>query len=137
TVPKRPEASPRPPATSLPPRLGRLLGGSTGVAYVIGRVACDQASLPKEDPPLALPKVTVTGATNRNARLDDHSKHNPVAEVADILNLELQFLVSAEPVLEEAANRRSPREGCPSRPSLKDRIRSVEAHQRVQVVPIC
>jgi hypothetical protein len=103
----------------------------------MSREACDQASLPQEHPPLALAKVTVTGATHRNALLDDHSEHNPVAEVADILELELQFLVRAEPVLERAADRRSPFEGSPHRPPRKDRIGSEEPDHRVQVAPVC
>src|SRR5688572_27371667 len=101
-------------------------------------MACDQASLPDEEPPLALRNATVTGATGRNTLLDDHGEHNPTAEVADVLKLELQFLVRAEPVLEEAANRHAPLEGIPcAHPPLKDCIGSVEADHRVQVAPVC
>ena len=112
------------------------LGGSAGRVDVMGRKARYQASLQEEDPPLALPKVTVTGTTGRNALLDDHSEHNPVAEVADILELELQLLVRAEPVLKETAESRSPLEGAPYSPRVKDRIGSEEAHRRIQVTPI-
>jgi hypothetical protein len=72
------------------------------------RKACDQASYPDEDPSLALSKVT--GAAGRTTVLNDHGEHNPIAEVADFLDRELQRLVHDEPIPKEAANGRPPLE---------------------------
>ena len=101
----------------MPPFLGEAFGGCAGLVDLGDRKTRDQASHPEEDPSLALSKVT--GAANRTPILDDHGKHNPIAEVADFLKPELQLLVRAEPVLKEAANRRSALEdGLPNaRPS--------------------
>src|SRR5450631_2807455 len=88
----------------LPPFLGEAFGGSTGLVDLGGRKARDQASHPDEDPSLALSKVT--GAASRTTVLNDHGKHNPIAEVADFLKPALQLLVRAKPVLKEAANGR-------------------------------
>src|SRR5439155_383958 len=99
-----------------------------------GRKTRDQASHPEEDPSLALSKVT--GAANRTPVLDDHSKHNPVAEVADLLKLEVQFLVRVKPVLKEATNRRTALEEGACRPPVKNRILSEAADHRVEITAI-
>src|SRR5205823_457 len=86
----------------LSPFLGEAFGGGTGLVDLGDRKTCDQAVYPDEDPSLALSKVT--GAASRTTVLNDHGKHNPIAEVADFLKPELQLLVRAKPVLKEAAN---------------------------------
>src|SRR2546423_7211786 len=85
----------------LAPFLGEAFGGSTGLVDVGDRKTRDQASHPEEDPSLALSKAT--GAANQTTVLNDHGKHNPIAEVADFLEPDLQLLVRAKPVLKEAA----------------------------------
>jgi hypothetical protein len=80
----------------LPAILDKPIGGCVGLVDVMQRKACDQALLPEEDPALGLPKVTVTGATSRNALLEYHGEHNPVTEIADILKLELRFLAASK-----------------------------------------
>src|SRR5271167_126654 len=118
----------------LPPFLGNAFGGSTGLVDLGGRKACDQASHPDDDPSLALSKVT--GAASRATVLNDHGKHNPIAEVADFLKPELQLLVRAKPVLKEAANGRPPLEVVPQRPSVEGRIFGEAAGHRVEITAI-
>ncbi len=89
---------------------------------------------PDEDPSLALSKVT--GAASRTTVLNDHGKHNPIAEIADFLKPELQLLVRAKPILKEAANGRPALEDVPERPPLKDSIRSEAAGRRVEITTI-
>jgi len=98
------------------------------------RKACDQASYPDEDPSLTLSKVT--GAASRTTALNDHGKHNPIAEVADFLNPELQLLVHGKPVLKEAANGRPSLEAVPQRPPIEGRIFGEAAGRRVEIATI-
>ncbi len=118
-----------------PPLLRQAFGGSTGLVDLGDRKACDQASYPDEYPSLALSKVT--GAASRTTVLNDHGKHNPIAEVADFLEPELQLLVHAKPVLEEAANGRPPLEVVPQRPPVEGRIFGEAAGRRVEITTIC
>src|SRR3954468_11025237 len=97
-------------------------------------MACDQVAHPDEDPSLTLSKVTA--AASRTTVLNDNGKHNPIAEVADFLKPELQLLVRAKPVLEEAANGRPPVEAVPQRPPVEDRIFGEAAGRRVEITAI-
>src|ERR1700730_11814755 len=67
--------------------LGKAVGGSASLVDVGGLKVGDQASHPDEHPSLTLSKVT--GAANRTTVLNDHGKHNSIAEVADLLKLDL------------------------------------------------
>src|ERR1700726_2634217 len=87
----------------LRPILGEALGGGTGLVDLGDGNAGDQTSHPDVDPSLSLPNVT--GDTSRPGLLEDHSKHNSVAEVVDLLKLELQFGIHAEPAVKEGTNR--------------------------------
>jgi hypothetical protein len=78
----------------------------------------------------------MTGATGRNTLLDDHGKHNPIAEVPDFLKLVPQLLVRAKPFLNEAANGRSPLEEVPQRPPVEGRIFGEAAGHRVEITAI-
>jgi hypothetical protein len=118
----------------LGPYLGEAFGGCTGLVDLGDRKACDQASCPDEDPSLALSKVT--GAANRTTVLNDHGKHNPIAEVADFLKPVLQVLVRAKPVVKEAANGRPPLEVVTQRPSVERRIFGEDAGRRVEITAI-
>ncbi len=118
-----------------PRSCGEAFGGSTGLVDLGDRKACDQASYPDEDPSLALSKVT--GAASRTTVLNDHGKHNPIAEVADFLKPELQLLVRAKPVLKEAANGLPPLEVVPQRPPVEGRIFGEAAGRRVEITTIC
>ncbi len=109
-------------------------GGSTGLVDVGDGNAHDQTSHPDVDPSLSLPNVT--GDANRPSLLEDHSKHNSVAEVVGLLKLVLQFLIHAEPALNEGTNRRLAFEDVPQRPPLKDRIHSKAAHHRSDITSI-
>src|SRR4051812_24523501 len=72
------------------PFLGEPFGGGTGLVDLGGRKASDRASRPEVDPSLALSKTA--DAANRTPVLNHQSKHNPTAEVADLRELEVQFL---------------------------------------------
>ena len=78
----------------------------------------------------------MTGDVSRPSFLDDHSKHNSVAEFVDLLKLERQFLIHAEPALNEATDRRSTLEVVSQRPPVKDRIGSKAAHHRINVTAV-
>src|SRR5207244_1396845 len=84
----------------------------------------------------SLSLLNVTGDASRPSLLEDHSKHNSVAEVVDLLKLELQFLIQAEPALNEGTNCRLAFEDVPQRPPLKDRIHSKAAHHRIDITAI-
>ncbi len=116
----------------LPPFLGEAFGGSTGLVDVGGRKASDRASHTEVDPSLALSNTT--GATNQTPVLNHHSKHNPTAEMTDLLKLEVQFLVGPEPVLKEAAYRGSTLEELG--PPVQDPIFGDAAHHPVGVTSI-
>ncbi len=116
------------------PFLGGAFGGSTALVDVGDRKACDQASYPDDDPSLALSNVT--SAACRTTVLNDHGKHNPIAEVADFLKPELQLLVGAKPVLKEAANGRPSLEVVPQRPPVEGRIFGEAAGHRVEITTI-
>jgi len=78
----------------------------------------------------------VTGAASRTSVLNDHGKHNPVAEVADFLKPELQLLVRAKPVLKEAANGRPTLDGGPHAPAVEGRILGEAAGHGVEITAI-
>ena len=96
--------------------------------------ARDQTFHPDVDPPLSLPNVT--GDVSRPSFLDDHSKHNSVAEFVDLLKLELQLLIHAEPALNEATDRRSTLVVISQCPPVKDGIHSKGAHHGIEVAAI-
>jgi hypothetical protein len=116
----------------LPPLLGEPFGGCAGLVDVGGRKASDRASHTEVDPSLALSNTAVT--TNQTPVLTHHSKHNPTAEVADLLKLEVQFLVGPEPIVKEAAYRRSTLDefGTP----VQDHIFGDVAHHPVEITAI-
>ena len=89
----------------LPPLLGERFRGCAAFVDLRGRKASDRASHTQVDPSLALSNMTV--AANRAPVLNHHGKHNPTAEVADLLKIEAQFLVAPESFLKEATYRRS------------------------------
>ena len=113
---------------------GEALGGSTALVDLEDRNARDQASHPDEDPSLALSNVT--GAAGRTSVLNDHGKHDPIAEVADFLKPVLQPLVRAKPALNEAANGRPPLEVVPQRPPVERGIFGEAADHRVEITAI-
>jgi mannose-6-phosphate isomerase-like protein (cupin superfamily) len=76
----------------------------------------------------------VTVAANRTPVLNHHGKHNPTAEVTDLLELEAQFLVGPEPVLKEATDRRSTLEVVS--PPVQDHIFGDAAHHPVEITAI-
>src|SRR6202035_1759220 len=115
-------------------RLGEAFGGGTGLVDVGSGKARDQTLHPDVDPSLSLPNVARDAS--RPSLLEDHSKHNSVAEVVDLLKLELQLLIHAEPALNEGTNRRLAFEDVPQRPPLKDRIDSKAAHHRIDITAI-
>jgi hypothetical protein len=73
-------------------------------------------------------------AANRTPVLDHDGKHNPTAEVTDLLELEAQFLVGPEPFLKEVAYRRSTLEGL--NPPVQDHIFGDAAHHPVEITAI-
>jgi hypothetical protein len=75
-------------------------------------------------------------AASRTSVLNDHSKRNPIAEVADLLKPELQLLVRAKPVLKEAANGRPSLDGGPHAPPVEGRIFGEAAGRRVEITAI-
>src|SRR4029077_1981195 len=104
----------------------------TGLVDVGSGKASDQASHTQVDPSLALSNVTV--ATNQTPVLNPHRKHNPTAELSDLLKLEVQFLVGPEPFVEEATYRRSTLDHV--RPPVQDRIFGDAAHHPVEIAAI-
>ena len=117
----------------LPPFLREAFGGSTGLVDVGGRKASDRASHPEVDPSLALSNMA--GAANQTPVLNRHCKHNPIAEVTDLLKLVVQFLVGPEPVLKEATYRRSTLDEVrPPRP--RPHLRRRRAHHPVEITAI-
>ena len=116
----------------LPPLLGESFGGGTGLVDLRGRKASDRASHTEVDPSLALSNMAV--AASRTPVLNHHCKHNPTAEVTDLLELEVQFLVGPEPVLKEATDRRSTLDEL--RPPVQDRIFGDAAHHPVEITAI-
>ena len=120
---------------SRPPSFpGEAFGGCTALVDLENRKACDRVSHPDEDPSLALSKVTA--AAGRTAVLIDYGEHNPIAEVADFLEPELQLLVIAKPLFDEAANGRPPLEAVPQRPPVEGRIFGEAAGHRVEITAI-
>jgi hypothetical protein len=115
-----------------PPLLGEPFSGCAGLVDVGGRKASDQASHTEVDPSLALSKMAVT--TDQTPVLTHHGKHNPTAEVADLLKLEVQFLVGPEPIVKEGAYRRSTLDefGTP----VQDHILGDVAHHPVEITAI-
>src|SRR6266513_3113650 len=73
-------------------------------------------------------------AANQTPVLYHHCKHNPTAEVADLLKLEVQFLVGPEPLLKEATYRRSTLDEV--RPPVQDPIFGDAAHHPVEITAI-
>jgi ketosteroid isomerase-like protein len=76
----------------------------------------------------------VASAVSRPCFLSTRSKNDSVAEVENLLKLELKLLVSVEPVLKEATNRRLTLVAAqPSRRQVEDHITVVVAHHRINV----
>ena len=73
-------------------------------------------------------------AANQTPVLNHHSRHNPTAEVTDLLKLEVQFLVGPEPLLKEATDRRPTLDEV--RPPVQDRIFGDAAHHPVEITAI-
>jgi hypothetical protein len=89
---------------------------------------------PDEDPSLALSQVT--GAASQTTVLNDHGKHNPIAELADFLKPELQLLVRGKPLLKHAANGRPSLERSPNAPPVEGRIFGEAVDHRVEITTI-
>src|SRR4051812_9477831 len=75
-------------------------------------------------------------AANETPVLNHHCKHNPTAEVTDLLKLEVQFLVGPEPVLKEATYRRSTLEEAANPTPVEDHIFGDAAHHPVEITAI-
>jgi hypothetical protein len=73
-------------------------------------------------------------AANQTPVLNHHCKHNPTAEVTDLLKLEVQFLVGPEPLLKEATYRRSTLEA--NQTPVQDHIFGDAAHHPVEITAI-
>src|SRR5262249_2489125 len=99
---------------------------------VAGRQASDRAPRTEVDPSLALPHTAL--AANEAPVLNHHCKHDPTAEVTDLLELVVQFLVGAEPLVEEAAYRRSALDE--ARPPVQDPVFDDAAHHAVEIAAI-
>jgi len=73
-------------------------------------------------------------AANQPPVLDHHSKHDPTAEVTDLLELEVQFLVGPEPLVKEGTYRRSTLDEV--RPPVQDPILGDVAQHPVEITAI-
>jgi hypothetical protein len=116
----------------LPPFLREAFGGSTGLVYFgEGRTAHDQALLPHDDPPLL--RFDAGGASYRPSILVDHGKDNPVSEIEDFPDLEVQVLENSVPVLKTLANRSSPLKRLANPPTVPRSVTGEEAHYRIEI----
>src|SRR5439155_5440779 len=79
-----------------------------------------------------------TTAPNRTGSLDDWAKRDPIAEVKNLLRLDLKLLVTGVPVFPETAYRNVTLEGAQSakRIHVPDGIGSVAEQDRVKVLAI-
>src|SRR5690349_21505576 len=76
----------------------------------------------------------MVAAASQTPILNHHGKHNPTAEVTDLLELEAQFLVGREPVLKEATDRRSTLEGVNA--PVQDHIFGDVAHHPIEIAAV-
>src|SRR5207245_9638519 len=91
----------------LPPLLGEAFGGSTGLVDVRLGVDGDldyQAVLPQERPTVPLLDIALA-ADQTVVRVED-VEGEAIAEVENLLRVELHLVVRREPVLQEGAERR-------------------------------
>src|SRR5206468_2467007 len=88
----------------LTPLLGKPFGGSTGLidVAVAGR-SHNHVLRPHEDPCLSQPNVA--GASSRAGVVAEDGKDDSVAEIENLLWLDRELLVSADPLLKKATNR--------------------------------
>jgi len=112
--------------------LSCAFGGFAALVDVGGRKAGDRASPTEVDPSLALSNMAI--AADQTPVLNHHCKHNPTAEVTDLLELEVQFLVGREPLVKEATYRRSTLDEV--RPPVQDPIFGDVAHHPVEITAI-
>src|SRR6202040_1822182 len=80
---------------------------------------------------LPLDVTTAAAGAGRAGSLVDHGKGDAIAEIENLLKLELKLVKSAEPLLQAFLYRRRTVEGDQRR--LPHGIGCVEAHQRVEV----
>src|SRR4051794_4548511 len=80
--------------------------------------------------------MDLTIDADRATLLVDHRKHNPVVEDDEFFDFEAKLGEIAEPFVQEATNCRSAFVRPASRPPVKERIGSKEAHYRVDVTLI-
>src|SRR5207245_8577753 len=73
---------------------------------------------------------------NTTGSLDDWSQSNSMAEVKNLLRLDLEVVVTGVPVFKEATDRRHALKGDSARPHLPHCIGSKEAQHRVKVTAI-
>jgi hypothetical protein len=73
-------------------------------------------------------------AARQTRVLTHHCEHDPTAEVTDLLELEVQFLVGPEPLLEEATDRRLTLDEL--HPPVQDRSFGDAAHHPVDITAI-
>src|SRR5271154_5720116 len=91
------------PRHRLPSLLGEAFSASTGLVDVdVVRLPRDHAIHPNARRCVA--ELNAAGAANRAAALDDHRKCHSIAEVQDLLQLDLELLVSVQPILKEATD---------------------------------
>ena len=80
--------------------------------------------------------MDLTIDADRTTLLLDHRKQDPVVQDDELFDLHAKLGEGAEPVVQEAANRRSALVKAARRPPVKDPVGSEEAHYRVDVTPI-
>ena len=112
--------------------LCEAFGGSTGLVDVgVGRQSHEEAIGRPADGP-SLPLMDWTIDADRTTLLVDHRKHDPIVKNDELFDLHAKLGEGAKPVVQEATNCRSAFVKVPLSP-VKDRIRSKEAHYRVDV----
>jgi len=120
----------------LPPLLREAFGGSTSLVDAeIDRNPCDLALTRENDPPSLL--LDVTAAVCQATVFADSREHHAVAEVEHLLHIQMQIGPYPEPILDPASDRGHALEGPqPLVREVPDRIGSMEAHDRVNVMAI-
>src|SRR5271157_3422244 len=117
---------------SLRPFLDKPFGGSTRlIDVVVAGATHDHAAHPCVD--LRDPVSNVTLAACRAALLDEDAERDAAAEVENLLYVDLELLVRADPVLQEATDRGHALQANAQRHHLPHGIGSVEARHRVKV----
>ena len=119
----------------LPPFLCEAFGGSTGLVDVgVHRLPHDHAVRQHGDTREA--HLDVSATPNEAALLDDHDKHDPVAQVENLLWLDPELLISAVKSSKKPRIAADSLEAGTHPHRLQDCVGRVEAHRRVKVTTI-